>query len=250
MDFKAQVYWEERLKSKFSLAGTGHCGFSERYNGYMYRRRKDVLDAALRNFCIEVRGKKVLDIGCGTGFFVNYYLGKKAAVVMGVDITEVSINQLRIKFPLQQFLKLDVGKEAIPLSEKFDVVNAFDVFYHIVDDKEFSYALENVNSCCAKNTWVLFTDCLNPELSEAVHVKYRNLGEYERILHRFNIDIIGVIPVFHLLGKTTAGNIKNLFIKRIIAKATDSIGWLVYMLDSIYCPKSSSSLNLLICRKK
>ncbi|MBT4483617.1 MAG: class I SAM-dependent methyltransferase [Candidatus Latescibacteria bacterium] len=53
--------------------------------------------------CIEsclvetnLKGKNVLDIGCGTGYFVEWYL-EQGANVCGIDITSISVERLKQK---------------------------------------------------------------------------------------------------------------------------------------------------------
>src|SRR3990167_9369142 len=110
MDYKAEEYWEGRLKANFSLSATGHSGFSLRYNRYMYKLKAKKLAQALLRYNINVKGSRVLDIGAGMGFFVEYYLNKGVSAVTGVDITDVSIKQLSQKFPEQHFYSFDIGR--------------------------------------------------------------------------------------------------------------------------------------------
>src|SRR6266566_775311 len=94
--YDPRLYWEERLRNHFNSRGVGHIGFSERYNYWLYRRKRECIETALRR--VSLIGKDVLDVGCGTGFFVDWYLNK-GAQVSGIDITEVSIERLRRDFP-------------------------------------------------------------------------------------------------------------------------------------------------------
>lgn len=240
MDYKAREYWEARLRRDFSLSATGHSGFSLGYNRYMYKLKAKKLGQALRRQGIMVKGARVLDIGSGTGFFVEYYLNKGAGSVAGIDITDVSVELLSKKFPGQSFHRLDISKEQYLGADKFDIINAFDVLYHIVDDGDFKSAIRNMAISARPGTWLFITDALRPELGAARHVRYRGLDNYKDILAEEDIDIVDIIPVLNLLGRSL----------KIPARLIELNRFFAYLADSLYCPLDSAIMKLLICQKR
>lgn len=250
MSYQAKGYWEDRLRSKFSLAGTGHLGFSERYNQYMYKLKEKALELALRRYCIGVEGEDVLDIGCGSGFFTGLYLRKGARRVTGIDITDVSVNTLRGKFPSCAFFRIDISESAAALEEKFDIINVFDVLYHITDDSAFERAVVNIGTWSKSGSWILISDTLDPSLSVAEHVRYRNEETYRAILGKSDIEIAGCIPIYNLMARSPVRDMKDGILKKALARAVESFAWLSYAIDSIYCPVEKSVMRLLICKKK
>ncbi len=79
-----------------------------------------------------VRTKKVLDIGCGTGYGADL-IASKASEVIGVDISDEAINYARqhykrenIKFSVGDATHLNFLKE-----KEFDTVVSFEVIEHI-----------------------------------------------------------------------------------------------------------------------
>ncbi len=68
---------------------------------------------------ISWKTKKVLDVGCGTGFFA-YKAAKKGAKVLGIDFSNeaISIAKSQHSHPNLEFESIDVTK----VKEKFDVI--------------------------------------------------------------------------------------------------------------------------------
>ena len=78
-------------------------------------------------------GASVLDVGCGTGFFLNAARESCGAVVEGIEpdpITADYCEQLRLNV-FRGFL------EQYPTSEQFDCVAAFHIIEHIADLQQF-----------------------------------------------------------------------------------------------------------------
>jgi SAM-dependent methyltransferase len=78
----------------------------------------------------EVRGKRLLDFGCGTGIYAKL-LTKKGAIVKGFDISPEMIKIAKRENPN---LDLKVGSGyKIPFDEKFDIVLASLVVHYLED---------------------------------------------------------------------------------------------------------------------
>jgi SAM-dependent methyltransferase len=249
MTYKPREYWETRLSRDFSLGATGHIGFSRYYNRFMYKLKAHVLEEALKRHKIKVKGSSVLDIGAGTGFFVDQYIKKQAGAVTGIDFAEVSVAFLNKLFPAQHFYRFDAGSDTAPLEEKFDIINVFDVLYHIVEPQGFLKAIENISRFARSGAWIFITDSFSEKAITDAHVCYRQLPEYREALRRQGIDIVEAVPVFNLMGRSPCMNDKKL-ISRICAKLIDSLAWFIYWIDRIYRPQSGRGIQLLICRKK
>ena len=85
----------------------------------------------------EVKGKSVLDAGCGTGIFSIIFANNGAGSVLGIDISEGSLGTARAlkeKFQLENadFQKQDMLN--LPFSdEDFDIVWAWGTVHHTTD---------------------------------------------------------------------------------------------------------------------
>ena len=123
--YQPKQYWERRLSQHFDLQGVGHIAFSTAYNGWLFRRKRRCMGQFFKNR--DLRGKDVLDIGCGTGFFVEWYL-RQGAKVTGVDITTVSVETLSTKFDAD-FQVADITDPSFSVHGLFDIVNMWDVIF-------------------------------------------------------------------------------------------------------------------------
>jgi len=198
-NYNPKEYWEKRLKDHFDLIGVGHASFNEIYNKYLYNLKISALQTILNKYSISVRNKLVLDIGCGTGFFIDYYTKLNAKQIVGIDITEQSIIILRKKYPTYTFEVIDIGDNYIPINKQFDIVNVFDVLYHITDDERFETAIYNISALCSKNGYILITDIFSKrDIVPALHVHFRSEHKYKNLLSLNNVEILDIFPVFYL----------------------------------------------------
>src|SRR5262245_20314068 len=148
-------FWSDRLSGQFDLRGTGHPGLSSEYNARCYDLRAYVLDRTLARHAVPVAGRRVLDGGCGTGFFVRHFLAR-GADVPGVDLTDVSARELARLLPEAHF---EVGDLADwRPSRTYDLVSCFDVLFHITDDARWDRALTNLTDAVAPGGYFVFTE--------------------------------------------------------------------------------------------
>ncbi len=229
--YNPQHFWEQRLRKRFSLRGVGHIGFSDAYNGWLYRRKRRCINSCLAK--VPLQGKSVLDVGCGTGWFVDWYLRHKADVC-GIDITNISVENLRKQYPCE-FHTQDITAPDYQLySSKFDIVNMWDVVYHIVDPMCFSQAFDNIASSLKDEGLLLFTDWFGAasDVRIADHVQARCLDTYQRILPEKGFELVELRPLYHYLNKPHFGERDN------------RLGWLYFAMDNCFRRISSDNLSL------
>lgn len=75
----------------------------------------------------------ILDVGCGGGFLLRYLnQSDYSGSYLGVDCSNVSLEEARKRFPCRDFRKADI--EALPFADNaFDLVYARDVLIHTPD---------------------------------------------------------------------------------------------------------------------
>lgn len=79
-----------------------------------------------------VRGKRVLDAGCGVGWGCQILLEQGAASVDGIDIDEAAVRELRERCPGGTFVKGDLTDLPYP-DQRFDVITCFEAIEHVED---------------------------------------------------------------------------------------------------------------------
>ena len=78
-------------------------------------------------------GKKVLEIGCGTGF-ISWYIAKKTGMqIIGSDLCEPFIEEAKRKYVLPNltFLILDFNKTSTGVHNKFDYIIGNGILHHL-----------------------------------------------------------------------------------------------------------------------
>ncbi len=89
---------------------------------------------------INWKNKKVLDVGCGTGYFA-FHAAKKGAKVLGIDYAEEGINIAKKKYVHKnlKFEKEDVKN----IKEKFDIIVSIGVIEHMDEPLEILKLLKS-----------------------------------------------------------------------------------------------------------
>ena len=198
MSYQPREFWERRLAEQFDLRGTGETVLPLAYNRACYDLRRAVLDRALREAGLDVRGRTVLDVGCGVGFFTAFYL-ERGAHVTGIDIASTSVERLRARHPEARFILGDVSET--PLAERYDLVNAFDVLYHITDDARWETALRHLAGAVAPGGALLVTDAFVDMGTVADHNRMRPLSRWRAILEPLGFTLAPLRATAVLLNR-------------------------------------------------
>jgi len=126
-------------------AGDYDKSIAESSKGYPFEGYYDVL-SAVRSLIKEPSGKRILDVGIGTGLLTNE-LYKQGADIYGLDFSEKMIIEAKTKMPKGSFYNSDM-KDGIPEELKnnmFDYIVSSYAIHHLnhMDKIEFIKSLKD-----------------------------------------------------------------------------------------------------------
>ena len=234
-DFDAGAYWQSRVVSGSDLGVVGHRSVGHHYNVEIYARRLDVLGEMLQRHCDRpLEDCRVLDIGCGSGFYTEYWQARGVRDYVGLDISSETIGHLSQRFPDYRFQQADVTADTLDLGAidgKFDLIMIFDVLFHIVEDPRFENVAKHVGQLIADDGRLLVTDHLCPtKYRISKHVLYRARDEYLAEFKEQGLVLADSELLFHYLMPPISG---NRFVDYIAAGIFKLTGMIVSVSDRL-----------------
>ena len=100
-----------------------------------------------QNNNIYTKGSNILDLGSGSGHWINFYKNLGVGSIKGIDVSNKSFKYLVQKQSGDTNVEIHRGKalEVIRnLDGPFDIVNAVGVMFHIVDDTEWKNTIVSI----------------------------------------------------------------------------------------------------------
>jgi 2-polyprenyl-6-hydroxyphenyl methylase/3-demethylubiquinone-9 3-methyltransferase len=116
----------------------------EAWQRWLYRAKERAYRKLLARQNVSLDGARVLDFGCGTGFFEDLWESAGAREVAGIDIVPDAIAALAAAHPGRRYVCADLATDPSPLASlgSFNVVTAIDVLYHVIDDDALGRILD------------------------------------------------------------------------------------------------------------
>ena len=130
------------------------------------------------------KNKKILDLGCGTGEFLNNYYGM-GAECSGIDIE----NNFKIKNKINfKLMNIEANKFLKNCKKKFDVIFLFEFLEHLEEQDKYQL-FENLTKNLNKNAYI-FISTLNKNLLSkyfAIDIAENLLKLLPKKTHDFNL---------------------------------------------------------------
>jgi SAM-dependent methyltransferase len=260
--FDAASYWENRLRGNVALEKIGYLGLGSQYNQWLYRVRKAVFRRAVKSLNISLAESSVLDVGSGSGFYIQQWKALGAGKLTGLDLTTAAVEHLGAKFPDVTFHRADIGEDReLPAKGPYDIVSAFDVLFHIVDDTRYRRAIQNIHSLLRPGGVFLLSDVfVHDNVVPLEHFVSRPLTQAESVLRETGFEILGRRRVFTIMSAPldSSSRIRRVMwggLQRTVSKS-EAIGFVV---GALLCPldvmlasisKEGPSTEIMICRKE
>lgn len=130
---------------------------------FWFRHRKQIIIWTLKKIMEQLKGKTVLDIGCGTGFILSS-LEKEGMTTCGIDmhLSALEYSRSHIKGDL-----LCGSLNDLPFSHQFDLVLLCDVIEHLTNDIT---AIGRAIKTIKKDGLMLITVPANPNIWSLIDV--------------------------------------------------------------------------------
>jgi SAM-dependent methyltransferase len=266
--FDAADYWERRLGDHFGLEAVGDQSLGVAYNTWLYRVRSQRFTQLISDLRVDVANANVLDVGSGTGFYLDLWQRLGAKSVTGSDLTLASVRRLQSVYPNIAIKQLDIGSTHCAGFSRgsFDVISAFDMFFHIVDDECFARALDNLAMLLKPSGLLLFTDSLmtgpggrHSGTKGETHIVFRRQDDVVALLGRSGFSVVDERPAFVLMNAPvdSTSRVRHAFwsllclIVRRGERAGETVGRALYTVELRLLARSqrSPATRMFACRK-
>jgi SAM-dependent methyltransferase len=266
-DFDARAYWEQRLTDDYSLTGVGFRRLGPSFNRWAYQVRKARFDDAVGRLALDIAGSNIVDVGSGTGFYVDQWL-QRGARVTGLDLTDSAVRRLREEYPPESYPKASFEQGDIAdtlLLDRIgvgaiDLVSAMDVLFHIVEDAAYQRALANISALLRPGGFLLYSDFfVHGKASRVAHRVSRPLGEVAQKMDDVGLEIVERRPFFYLMNDPMDGNRllrAAWYAAASVVSSSDRVGQFVgkriYPLELRLTATRSESptTELMVCRRR
>lgn len=205
MTYEPQNYWDDLLGTKLDESGVAYPWLPISFNRAMYRSLLQATAKLLADHGIPTP-ERVLDIGAGTGIWVQFWRDAGTRDIVGLDLTDAAVAGLQQHFPDATFVQGDVGSESLPVTGPFDVVSAMSVLLHITDNERWQQAWTNIAHVLEPGGYVVLIEPLvahqwfGTPFDEAANSKARPLAEYEAACRVAGLELVDVRPATVLLA--------------------------------------------------
>ena len=131
---------------------------------------------------ISIKNYNLLDIGSGSGHWIDFYLSLGFSQAIGVDVSLSSVKFLKNKYESNNKVNIVHGSftEVVENFQiGFNIINAIGVMFHIVDDSKWEKAIQSVSKRLKDNGLFIIgghfglLDNLNIQVDKNGHINKR-----------------------------------------------------------------------------
>jgi SAM-dependent methyltransferase len=219
-------FWEQRLSADWTESGVGYGALGLPFNVWMYRVRREVFLREAAALDLDPASARVLDVGSGTGFYVQRWQELGVRSLTGCDLTQAAVDRLRDRYPDVGFHRLDLSEpigasgpagDGHPPGEgdsgpgirpgSFDAVSCMDVLFHIVDDDRYRAAIENLAALVRPGGWVVLSEnFLHRAEQRGPHQVNRSLERITHLVETAGLEVVRRAPMLVLMNAQVDAN--------------------------------------------
>lgn len=257
-------YWNERLSQHWGPEGVGSVPFGRSFNVWRYRVRRRVFRRLVRRLALQSGVLSVLDVGCGTGFYLEQWREFGVASTAGLDISDWVVTQLARSHPNATFYRGNIGASGLSLpSQAFDVITAMDVLVHLVDDASYLQAIENLFRSLKPGGCLIHSDAFfhGPDKLHENYWRGRSLATVIAVMEATGFEVVARVPLSVLMSAPTDTRHRrwNERVWNLVLSPVRRWHWIGFFFGALLYPielalvftlKESPAIEVMICRKR
>ena len=205
-------YWEQRLASHEGLQGVGVTALGPGFNKWAYRARGARFDAIAKPLLKRFSEPRVLDVGSGSGFYLDRWRALGARQLTAADLTETAVERLRGSHPFATAIRMDIGAEyALGAAQlqpgSFELISVMDVLFHILDGEAYRRAFVNLAELLASGGHLILSeDMIRGKRSRRQAIKVtRPARRVRKCWREAGLEQVSIEPLFALMNAPSAG---------------------------------------------
>jgi SAM-dependent methyltransferase len=215
--YEPSAYWETLLSKSFDTSGVAYAYLAVSFNESLYRAERDQVRRAFARWKPSEPIGCALDIGCGTGIWIEFWRRLGVTSITGVDLTETSIVRLRQRGIDAALIRADIGDPNVDLGGPFDVISAMSVLLHIVNPDRFAAAVANLARHLAPDGRMFLIEPVivdgwwGGEFGPEANSRARTLEAWTSEIERHDLELLDIRPVTFLLANPIDANTERAF---------------------------------------
>lgn len=143
--YDPNTYWNEEFY-KTGVSDSKTLAAADLYDDSITKYHYASIELLIHRMCIEdqytFKEKSVLDVGAGSGHWVNFYLQNGASHVTAIDLSEKSCQEIKHRFSDKNVKVKNCN--ALDVDGSFDVVNAIGVMFHIINEDNWAESIKHL----------------------------------------------------------------------------------------------------------
>jgi SAM-dependent methyltransferase len=205
--YTPQSYWDGLLEARLDERSVGYPGLALALNRAMYDAERDQVARLLADHRIGVGpASRVLDVGSGSGVWIDFWERQGAGAITGVDLTDAAVAGLRRRFPGHTFARVDVAEAAGAIDGAFDLISAMSVLLHITDEQRWRAAVASLAALLAPAGHAILIEPAvvhrwwGPAFGPGANSKARPLADWRAAFAAAGLELADLRPATVLLG--------------------------------------------------
>jgi SAM-dependent methyltransferase len=187
--YDAKRYWTDRYKKwGRGLRGCGDESVEDVENRKLYAEGFSVVHSLLHG--VIPRTSRVLDIGCGSGYYTHFMCNLDVENYVGTDIAPNNLSGLANEYPGYIFIEADCTKPMLA-GESYDLILVIDVLEHITTDDGFAGLIDNIKTLLATGGTVVIGPVFDTGKKRLFYLRNWAVRDLEKHFGEWNAVTLG-----------------------------------------------------------